>query len=82
MTTPTATPIVPNAGEESGDGDQRFLYIAEEIGQGPTSSETVTQLVKSKTEAGSKAASVSKQEKTLTKIVGKQTSQIGKVRRY
>ena len=80
MTTPTATPIVPNAGEESGDGDQRVLCIAEELGQGPTSSETVSQLVKSKTEATSKAASVSKQEKTLTKIVAKQTLQIGKVR--
>ena len=81
MPTPTATPIVPNAGEESRDGDQKVLYIAEEIGQGPTSSETVSQLLKSKTEASSKTASVSKEEKTLTKIVAKQTSQIGKVRR-
>ena len=80
MTTPTSTPVVPNAGEEGRDGDQKVLYKAEEIGQGPTSSETVSQLVEAKAEASSKAASVSKQEKTLTKIVGKQTSHIGKVR--
>jgi hypothetical protein len=80
MTTPTTTLVAPNAGEESRDGDQKVFYIAEESGQGPTSSETVSKLIENKAEVSSKAASVSQQEKTLTKIVGKQISQIGKVR--
>ena len=55
----------------------------EEIGEGPTTSESVTDIKETvKTDGSQKSVSVSKHKKTYTKIVGKQTPQVEEVRLF